>query len=132
MKPVWLSFIIAFGAFAGAASAQQAAPSAKPRAPAAAQAAAPKRIVIRAEPLAAATPAPATEPAAPEHLPSALPDPQTRIEQVRRGRRIAEIVVTPGGYSHSYVMVHREPKSPQGPVDSGTGLSVPSFVRISF
>jgi hypothetical protein len=56
----------------------------------------------------------------------------TRIEQIRQGRRVAEVVVMPGGYNHRYVMVNREPKSPQGPVDAGTGLSVPRFIRFSF
>lgn len=73
-----------------------------------------------------------TEPAAAEQLPPARPDSPTRIEQVRQGQRIAEVIVTPGGYSHSYVMVHREPKTPQGPADTGAGLSVPRFVRFSF
>ncbi len=68
-----------------------------------------------------------------EQLPPAHPiAPETRIEQIRQGNRVAEIRVTPAGSSRSYVIVAREPSRQHSLQDSGTGLSTPRFVRIEF
>jgi hypothetical protein len=101
---------------------------------AAAPAAAQSRTVIRAPGAAAPTTPPIelTEPAAAEQLPSVQPDPKTRIEQVRQGRRVTEIVVSPGGYSHRYVIENRDPGAARGPLEGSGNLSVPRFVRFSF
>ena len=73
------------------------------------------------------------EPSSLEQLPPAHPiAPETRIEQIRQGNRVAEIRVTPAGSSRSYVIVAREPSRQHSLQDSGTGLSTPRFVRIEF
>lgn len=84
--------------------------------------------------LLAAAPCPyACAQASQEQLPPAYLDEPTRIEQVRQGRRITEVVVTPQGYRHSYRMAKPDLKPlKDGPTDNGAGLSVPRFVRFSF
>lgn len=101
--------------------------------PAWAQQAPSKRVVIRAPQAKVAPPPGSTDIGPTEQLPAAHLDTPTRIEQVRQGRRITEVVVTPQGYSHSYAMAHPELKPlKDGPTDNGAGLSVPRFVRFSF
>lgn len=82
-------------------------------------------------------PAPATtatgEPPDSELLPPAHPTaPETRIEQIRQGNRIVEIVVTPKGSSSSYVIVNREGKLPLTTQELSSGLSTPRFLRFDF
>lgn len=128
----------AAGTIAGAGIAFPVA--AQTAAPTAQAAVSPERRVIRApelDPAQTRNAAPTAdtagaEPNAGELLPTALPDPVTRIEQVRQGRRVTEVVISPGGYRHSYRMAAREPRSPQGPSDLGSGLSVPRFIRVQF
>lgn len=92
-----------------------------------------QRIVIRAPQSETSAPASSAADPVPEQLPPAYFDAPTRIEQVRHGRRITEVVVTPRGYSHSYSMANPElGPLKNGPGDNGAGLSVPRFVRFSF
>jgi len=57
----------------------------------------------------------------------------TRIDQVRQGKRIVEVVITPQGYQYQYRMTHPELKPLQnGPNRQGDGLSVPHFINLSF
>ncbi len=92
-----------------------------------------QRIVITAPQMKVALPPNPADMGPTEPLPAAYLDTPTRIEQVRQGRRITEVVVSPQGYSHSYTMAHPELKPlKNGPSDNGTGLSVPRFVRFSF
>ena len=66
-------------------------------------------------------------------LKPARPDAPTRIEQVRRGKRIAQVVVTPQGFRYQYRMAVPELKPLQnGPNRQGDGLSVPRFINLSF
>lgn len=61
------------------------------------------------------------------------PDAPTRIDQVRQGKRIVEVVITPQGYRHQYRMTNPELKPLQnGPNRQGDGLSVPHFINLSF
>jgi hypothetical protein len=81
--------------------------------------------------------APATtatgEPPDNELLPPAHPTaPETRIEQIRQGNRIVEIVVTPKGSTSSYVIVNREGKLPLTTQELSSGLSTPRFLRFDF
>lgn len=92
-----------------------------------------QRTVIRAPQVEPSTSAASAADPVPEQLPPAYFDAPTRIEQVRHGRRITEVVVTPRGYSHSYTMANPElGPLKNGPGDNGAGLSVPRFVRFSF
>jgi hypothetical protein len=57
----------------------------------------------------------------------------TRIEQTRVSNRVSEVIVTPAGQSHSYVMNNREGQQPFGTTQmSPGGLSVPMFLRFEF
>lgn len=116
-----------------------ATPSAKPAEPSAN-----RRSVARLpeserarEDAAGRRPAPATtatgEPPDDELLPPAHPTaPETRIEQIRQGNRIVEIVVTPKGSTSSYVIVNREGKLPLTTQELSSGLSTPRFLRFDF
>jgi hypothetical protein len=60
---------------------------------------------------------------------------ETRIQQIRRGNRVAEVIVTPAGQSYSFSMQNREGRLPLSPRerDSGmSGLSIPSFLKLEF
>jgi hypothetical protein len=57
----------------------------------------------------------------------------TRIEQTRVSNRVTEVIVTPAGQSHSYIMNNREGRQPLGTTQmSPGGLSVPMFLRFEF
>lgn len=116
--PTWLPALVApFAAFALLATAS-----------------AQSRTVIRAADAAPPTTPPVaiTEPAPSEQLASIQPDPRTRIDQIRQGRRVTEIAVSPGGTSYRYVIENRDPGAQRGPLEGSGSLSVPRFVRFSF
>jgi hypothetical protein len=82
-------------------------------------------------------PAPATtatgEPPDEELLPPAHPAAtETIIDQKRQGNRVVEIVVTPKGATHSYVIVNREGRQPLTTQELSSGLSTPRFLRFDF
>ncbi|HTT10611.1 MAG TPA: hypothetical protein VMG60_06965 [Burkholderiaceae bacterium] len=78
-------------------------------------------------------PAPDTEPPDSDLLPPARNiAPETRIEQIRQGNRVVEIVVTPQGSSSSYVIVNREGRPPLTTQELSSGLSTPRFLRFDF
>jgi hypothetical protein len=56
----------------------------------------------------------------------------TRIEQTHQSNRVSEVIVTPPGQSHSYVMHNREGQQPFGTTQMNSGLSVPMFFRLEF
>jgi hypothetical protein len=57
----------------------------------------------------------------------------TRIEQKHVSNRVNEVIVTPAGQSHSYVMTNREGHQPLSTTQMGSGgLSVPMFFRFEF
>jgi hypothetical protein len=108
---------------------------------------APPRRVIQApeQAPASAPPAPAApttappggvvqwygEPSDAEQLPpAATVSPETRIEQKRQANRIVEVIVTPAGSTHSYIMLNQEGQRPRAVQDLSSGLSLPQFVRI--
>ena len=66
--------------------------------------------------------------------PRAADDPAnaTRIEQLHQSNRVSEVIVTPAGQSHSYVMHNREGRQPFGTTQMSSGLSVPMFFRFEF
>jgi hypothetical protein len=118
-------------------------PSAQQPAPAASNA--PRRVIRAPEPAPepaapAARPAASAqgvvqwhgEPSADEQLPPAGgASNETRIEQKRQANRIVEVIVTPAGSTHSYVMHNQEGQRPRTFQDiGGTGLSLPQFLRI--
>ena len=72
------------------------------------------------------------EPSPDEQLPPAGPAlNETRIEQKRQANRIVEVIVTPAGSTHSYVMLNQEGQRPRTFQDiGGAGLSLPQFLRI--
>lgn len=125
-------------------SATPAVPS--PAKPVAAPAARERRVIVAPEPApepaAPAAPAkPATsggvvqwhgEPSADEQLPPASGAPnETRIEQRRQANRIVEVIVTPAGSTHSYIMLNQEGQRPRSFADiGGPSLSLPQFLRI--
>lgn len=93
-----------------------------------------------------AIPAP-TEAPRPESGAAAKPDSQTdvpaatqpsstlpwaRIEQIRRGNRVAEINVTSGTGAHRYSMVNREGRPPLSTQELSSGLSTPQFFKFEF
>jgi hypothetical protein len=83
----------------------------------------------------AAVPAPeaTTEPPDSELLPPARQTaPETRIEQIRQGNRVGEIIVTPQGMSSSYVIINREGRPPLSTQELSSGLSTPRFLRFDF
>jgi hypothetical protein len=57
---------------------------------------------------------------------------RTRIEQRRVSNRVDEIIVTPAGSTHSYVIMNREGRMPYGTTQMNSGLSVPMFFRFEF
>jgi hypothetical protein len=78
-------------------------------------------------------PTPDTEPPDSDLLPPARTvAPETRIEQIRQGNRVVEIVVTPQGSSSSYVIVNREGRPPLTTQELSSGLSTPRFLRFDF
>jgi hypothetical protein len=103
-----------------------------------------RRRVIRApEPTPETPPGPARAPATPgvvqwygepsdaEQLPPAAEvSAETRIEQKRQANRIVEVIVTPAGSTHSYIMLNQEGQRPRSVQDLGSGLSLPQFLRI--
>ena len=132
----------AFGADAPAPPQLQAAPPAKPAAAATSD---PRRVIRAPEPAPEPAPPPAKpasapggvvqwhgEPSPDEQLPPAGPVlNETRIEQKRQANRIVEVIVTPAGSTHSYVMLNQEGQRPRTFQDiGGTGLSLPQFLRI--
>jgi hypothetical protein len=72
------------------------------------------------------------EPSAEEQLPPAgNVSNETRIEQKRQANRIVEVIVTPAGSNHSYIMLNQEGQRPRTFQDiGGSGLSLPQFLRI--
>jgi hypothetical protein len=108
--------------------------------PAPAPASAPRRTVARLpeadrakQEAAAPEPAPTTEPPDEELLPPARQAaPETRIEQIRHGNRVVEIIVTPQGSANSYVIVNREGRPPLTTQELSSGLSTPRFLRFDF
>jgi hypothetical protein len=58
--------------------------------------------------------------------------PETRIEQIRQGNRVVEIVVTPAGSTSRYVIVNREGRPPLSNQELSSGLSTPRFLRFDF
>lgn len=94
-----------------------------PPAEVAAKPAAEESLVPTEEELAAARKKQAAKPA---------DDHETRIVEVVRGKRVVEVVVTPGLTQRSYVMENRAtPPSGAPGSDNGT-LSVPRFIRLDF
>jgi hypothetical protein len=84
-------------------------------------------------------PAPAGEAARPPQAESAAPaeappkpERDVRIEQKRVGRRVAEIIVTPAGFTYHYTMTHLDDQDPRSLLQPHTELSVPRFFRIDF
>lgn len=76
---------------------------------------------------------PLTEPDAAEQLPpKSQTRPEARIEQRRRGAKVAEIIVTPAGQSYSYTIENREGQRPLSPQDLASGLSTPRFLKFEF
>jgi hypothetical protein len=134
--------------FSGSAWAQKSLdappplPAATPNTPVApaAKASSSRRTVARlpeADRAKQDAPAPAataaTEPPDDQLLPPARhAAPETRIEQIRQGNRIVEIIVTPQGSSTSYVIVNREGRPPLSTQELSSGLSTPRFLRFDF
>jgi hypothetical protein len=56
----------------------------------------------------------------------------TRIQQLYSSNRVSEVIITPAGQTHSYIMVNREGRQPYGTTDLNSGLSVPMFFRFEF
>ena len=60
---------------------------------------------------------------------------EARIQQIRKGNRVDEIVVTPAGQTYSYTIQNREaqrPISPSGMPSGSSALSIPSFFKFEF
>jgi len=57
---------------------------------------------------------------------------ETRIEQVRQGNRVKEIIVTPAGTTNSYVILNREGRPPLSTQELSSGLSTPRFLHFDF
>ncbi len=56
-----------------------------------------------------------------------------QIEQKRIGRRVAEIIVTPAGFTYHYSMTHLDDQDPGTTLlQPHQELSVPRFFRIDF
>jgi len=82
---------------------------------------------------AAPVPQATTEPPDDQLLPPAKHvAPATRIEQVRQGNRVVEIIVTPQGATSSYVIINREGRPPLSTQELSSGLSTPRFLRFDF
>lgn len=72
-------------------------------------------------------------PTADDIKPRSEPDNSTtRIQQVYTSNRVTEVIVTPAGQTHSYVMFNREGRQPYGTTQMNSGLSVPMFLRFEF
>ena len=72
-------------------------------------------------------------PTADDIKPRTEPDTSTtRIQQNYTSNRVSEVIVTPAGQTHSYVMYNREGRQPYGTTQVNSGLSVPMFLRIEF
>jgi hypothetical protein len=72
-------------------------------------------------------------PTADDIKPRTEPDTSTtRIQQVYTSNRVTEVIVTPAGQTHSYVMYNREGRQPYGTTQVNSGLSVPMFLRFEF
>jgi hypothetical protein len=89
-------------------------------------------------PAAAAVPAPAAPPSAEQPGAPAEPMPakaqaDVQIEQKRIGRRVAEVIVTPAGFTYRYSMIHLDDQDAgTTPLNPHQELSVPRFFRIDF
>jgi hypothetical protein len=57
---------------------------------------------------------------------------ETRIEQVVKGNRVVEVIVTPAGFSRSYTMNNREGQRPLGIGGDRSSLSTPQFFKFEF
>ncbi|MEF9944513.1 MAG: hypothetical protein RR101_12635 [Burkholderiaceae bacterium] len=65
------------------------------------------------------------------HAPA--PDRETRIVEVVQGKRVVEVIVTPGLTQRSYVMENRGDNSATTTPGASSGtLSVPRFLRLDF
>lgn len=72
-------------------------------------------------------------PTAEDIKPRTEPDTSTtRIQQLYTSNRVTEVIVTPAGQTHSYVMYNREGRQPYGTTQVNSGLSVPMFLRFEF
>lgn len=56
----------------------------------------------------------------------------TRIEQVRQGNTVTEVVVTPANSERSFVMQNRPDQPDRSPGNTGGTLSVPRFFNWDF
>jgi hypothetical protein len=54
------------------------------------------------------------------------------IEQRRIGRRVAELVVTPAGFTYNYTMDHLDGFDPASVLQPHPELSTPRFIRFDF
>ena len=138
--------LVAGQALAQSSGAPPTVPDASPAKPAAQNPAAPRSSIqltpaerqsIDAAQGSAGEPArveDALAPTAEDIKPRAADDRNTtRIEQTRRSNRVSEVIVTPAGQSHSYIMNNREGRQPFGTTQmSPGGLSVPMFLRFEF
>jgi hypothetical protein len=82
-----------------------------------------------------AAPAPGADAAQGAWTPEpAPPRPQrdVQIEQKRIGRRVAEVIVTPAGFTYHYTMIHLDDQDPGTLLQPHPELSVPRFFRIDF
>lgn len=61
-----------------------------------------------------------------------LPRRETRVEQVREGNRVAEVIVTPALTNRSYFMFNREGQRPLSPGGDRPNLSTPQFFKFEF
>jgi hypothetical protein len=138
--------LVAGPAIAQSSGAPPALPAASPAKPAAQKPAAPRssiqltpaeRQAIDAAQGSAEKPARVEDALAPtaEDMKPHVADDRgtTRIEQTRVSNRVTEVIVTPAGQSHSYIMNNREGRQPLGTTQmSPGGLSVPMFLRFEF
>lgn len=70
------------------------------------------------------------DPADPAAVP--LPRRETRVEQVREGNRVVEVIVTPALTNRSYFMFNREGQRPLSPGGDRPSLSTPQFFKFEF
>jgi hypothetical protein len=85
----------------------------------------------------AATGAPAAQPGADRDAAAVEPAPpkperDARIEEKRIGRRVAEVIVTPAGFTYHYTMTHLDDQDPGTLLQPHPQLSVPRFFQIDF
>ncbi|MFN9212509.1 MAG: hypothetical protein ACK6C0_02880 [Betaproteobacteria bacterium] len=57
---------------------------------------------------------------------------ETRVEQVREGNRVVEVIVTPALTQRSYFMFNREGQRPLSPGGDRPNLSTPQFFKFEF